>query len=95
MNLFDHRMESSRDIAKPIARLVWLSRVSTVRHSAEPEKNILTLKGERRFEGKPNREIIDRKFTRVSRFFIPAMVMNIKAEYKDGILKIPRRRKSR
>ena len=58
------------------------------------EKNVLTLKGERRFEKETKQENyhrIERAYGGFSRSFsIPAMVDEdkIKAEYKDGILKI-------
>jgi HSP20 family protein len=58
------------------------------------EKNVLTLKGERRFEKETKQENyhrIERAYGGFSRSFsIPAMVdeEKIRAEYKDGILKI-------
>lgn len=58
------------------------------------EKNVLTLKGERRFEKETKQENyhrIERAYGGFSRSFsIPAMVDDekIKAEYKDGILRI-------
>lgn len=58
------------------------------------EKNVLTLKGERRFEKETNQENyhrIERAYGGFSRSFsIPATVEEdkIRAEYKDGILKI-------
>jgi len=58
------------------------------------EKNILTLKGERRFEKETKQENyhrIERAYGGFSRSFsIPAIVdeEKIRAEYKDGILKI-------
>ena len=58
------------------------------------EKNVLTLKGERRFEKETKQENyhrIERAYGGFSRSFsIPAIVDDdkIRAEYKDGILKI-------
>jgi len=58
------------------------------------EKNVLTLKGERRFEKETKQENyhrIERAYGGFSRSFsIPAIVdeERIRAEYKDGILKI-------
>ena len=58
------------------------------------EKNVLTLKGERRFEKETTQENyhrIERAYGGFSRSFsIPAVVdeEKIRAEYKDGILKI-------
>ena len=58
------------------------------------EKNVLTLKGERRFEKETKQENyrrIERAYGGFSRSFsIPAIVdeEKIRAEYKDGILKI-------
>ena len=58
------------------------------------EKNVLTLKGERRFEKETKQENyhrIERAYGGFSRSFsIPAMVdeEKIRAEYKDGILRI-------
>jgi HSP20 family protein len=58
------------------------------------EKNVLTLKGERRFEKETKQENyhrIERSYGGFSRAFsIPAMVdeEKIRADYKDGILKI-------
>lgn len=58
------------------------------------EKNVLTLKGERRFEKETKQENyhrIERAYGGFSRSFsIPAMVDEdkIRADYKDGILKI-------
>jgi len=58
------------------------------------EKNVLTLKGERRFEKEAKQENyhrIERAYGAFSRSFsIPAIVEEdkIRAEYKDGILKI-------
>jgi HSP20 family protein len=58
------------------------------------EKNVLTLKGERRFEKETKQENyhrIERAYGGFSRSFsIPATVEEdkIRAEYKDGILKI-------
>ena len=58
------------------------------------EKNVLTLKGERKFEKETkedNYHRIERSYGGFSRAFsIPATVDDekIKAEYKDGVLKI-------
>ena len=58
------------------------------------EKNVLTLKGERRFEKETKQENyhrIERSYGAFSRSFsIPAIVdeEKISADYKDGILKI-------
>jgi len=58
------------------------------------EKNVLTLKGERRFENETKQENyhrIERAYGAFSRSFsIPAIVdeEKIRADYKDGILKI-------
>ena len=58
------------------------------------EKNVLTLKGERRFEKETkddNYHRIERSYGTFSRAFsIPATVdeENIRADYKDGVLKI-------
>jgi HSP20 family protein len=58
------------------------------------EKNVLTLKGERRFEKETKQENyhrVERAYGGFSRSFsIPAIVdeEKIRAEYKDGILKI-------
>jgi HSP20 family protein len=58
------------------------------------EKNVLTLKGERRFEKdtkEDNYHRIERSYGTFSRAFsIPATVdeENIRADYKDGVLKI-------
>ena len=58
------------------------------------EKNVLTLKGERRFEketDKENYHRIERSYGGFSRAFaIPVIVdeENIRADYKDGILRI-------
>ena len=58
------------------------------------EKNVLTLKGERRFEKETkdeNYHRIERSYGTFSRVFsIPATVdeENIRADYKDGVLKI-------
>jgi len=58
------------------------------------EKNVLTLKGERRFEKETKQENyhrVERAYGGFSRSFsIPAVVdeERIRAEYKDGILKI-------
>jgi len=58
------------------------------------ENNVLSLKGERRFEKETNQENyhrIERSYGAFSRSFsIPAIVddQKIKADYKDGILKI-------
>jgi HSP20 family protein len=58
------------------------------------EKNVLTLKGERRFEKETkdeNYHRIERSYGAISRAFsIPATVdeEKIRADYKDGVLKI-------
>ena len=58
------------------------------------ENNVLTLKGERKFEGETNRENyhrVERSYGAFTRAFtLPSTVDtgNVKAEYKDGILRI-------